>query len=224
MAALARDYAVPTHVVHVSSAEGIEAVQEAVDSGAPMSAETCPHYLTFSADEIPDGATPFKCAPPIREARHRDALWSALARRTCRLVASDHSPAPPSLKHVEDGDFVAAWGGIASLELSLAAVWTGAADRGFTLRDIACWMSEEPARLCGLADRKGAIRAGADADLILWDPDARFDVDRLRLQQRHKLTPYHGRRLRGVVHATYVRGVRVWSNGALSQAGHGRLL
>jgi allantoinase len=224
IAALAGEYHVAAHIVHVSSAEGLAAAARARTDGVQMTAETCPHYLTFAADEVPDGATAFKCAPPLREARHREALWNGLRDGTCSMVASDHSPAPPSMKCVGTGDFLRSWGGIASLELSLAAVWTGAAVRGFSVGDLTRWLSERPAILSGLGDRKGAIRAGCDADLVLWDPDARFDVEPDRLQQRHKLTPYAGRRLNGVVHATYVRGVCVWRSGRLVHGGCGQLL
>jgi allantoinase len=224
MASLAREYHVPTHIVHVSSSEGLSAVARARSAGAPLTAETCPHYLTFTADEISDGATAYKCAPPIREPRHRDALWEGLRQGACNMVASDHSPAPASLKAVESGDFATAWGGIASLELALAAVWTGASTRGFGQTDICNWMSGEPAILAGLAHRKGAIRPGFDADLVLWNSEREFIVRSEALQQRNKLTPYDGRTLRGVVHSTYLRGVRVWHNGRLDHAARGRLL
>ena len=178
--------------------------------------------MTFSADEIADGATAFKCAPPIRERSHRDALWSGLRVGTLTVVATDHSPSPPALKCA--GDFLRAWGGIASLELSLAATWTAAQARGFTPVDLARWMSAEPAALAGLRRRKGAIAPGRDADLVLWEPEEEFTVEPARLQQRHKLTPYAGRRLRGRVHTTLVRGARVWHEGRLEQAAGGRFL
>jgi allantoinase len=224
MAALAAEYHVATHIVHLSSREGVAAVERAQAAGAPMTAETCPHYLTFTADDVPDGATAYKCAPPVREAAHREALWAALGRGACSMVVTDHSPAPPSMKRTDTGDFLAAWGGVASLELSLAAVWTGAAARGFGVTALASWMSGQPARLAGLADRKGALREGCDADLVLWDPDARFEVVGDRLQQRHKLTPYAGRALRGAVRRTYLRGTLVWDDKTLVAAGRGRLL
>jgi allantoinase len=189
-----------------------------------MTAETCPHYLTFAAEEVPDGATAFKCVPPIRSAMHREALWAALGQQTCSMIVTDHSPAPPSMKCADTGDFLAAWGGIASLELSLAVVWTEAAERGCAPGHLARWMSEAPASLCGLDGRKGAIRSGCDADLVVWNPEARFLVEPERLQQRHKMTPYTGRLLRGSVQATYVRGVRVWGDGRLLRADQGRLL
>ena len=224
IARLAQAYHVPAHIVHVSSADGVAAVADARDAGVNLSAETCPHYLTFAADEIPDGATAFKCAPPIRASAHRDALWHALERNVCQLVASDHSPAPPAVKSVDAGDFIGAWGGIASLELSLRAVWSEASRRGFTIADVVRWMSGQPAMLAGLATRKGAIRPKSDADLVLFDQDAEMVVDAATLQQRHKLTPYAGRFLRGVVRATYLRGVKVWDGQRLVQAGQGRFV
>ena len=224
IARLAGEYRVAAHIVHVSSVDGVEAVAAAQAAHVTLTAETCPHYLTFAADEIPDGATPFKCAPPIRSSEHRDELWRALARGVCGLVASDHSPAPPSMKCVDSGDFIAAWGGIASLELSLGAVWSGAARRGFTLPDVVRWMSERPAHLSGLDHRKGAIRPGLDADLVLFEPDANKPVAGAALQQRHKLTPYDGAVLRGAVRTTYLRGVKVWDDGRLVHSGKGTLL
>ena len=207
MIRLAAEFSVHVHIVHVASLEAVEAIERDRAAGVPITAETCPHYLTFAAAEIPSGATVFKCAPPIRDASHREALWDGLRRGVLDLVVTDHSPAPPALKC--EGDFMKAWGGIASLELALAAVWTGARERGFTRVDVARWMSAAPARLAGLA-RKGAIAPGCDADLVLWSPDVEFLVEPTMLQQRHKLTPYAGRRLRGVVRATLVRGRRVW--------------
>jgi allantoinase len=219
---LAREFRARVHIVHVASVEAAEEIARAKADGISLTAETCPHYLTFAAEEIAAGATEFKCAPPIRDARHRSALLDALDGGTLDLVASDHSPAPPALKC--GGDFLRAWGGIASVELSMAAVWTAVALRDTdALRAIARLMSDAPARLAGL-DRKGQIAPGCDADLMVWDPDATRAVDPSRLQQRHKLTPYAGRTLRGVVHATFVRGEQVWRDDRLSHARCGRLL
>ncbi len=209
MIRLAEEFAVLTHIVHVAAGEAVDLLAAAQASGAPITAETCPHYLTFAAEDIPDGATEFKCAPPIRESSHRDALWNGLRRGVLGLVASDHSPSPPALK--TPGDFARAWGGISSLELSLAAVWTNAAQRGFTIPDLARWMSGAPAALAGLSDRKGAIAPGRDADFVAWDPDVEFLVDPCTLQQRHKVTPYAGRRLRGIVRKTFLRGRCIWN-------------
>ncbi|MEP6493291.1 MAG: allantoinase AllB [bacterium] len=198
----------PVHIVHLSSAASLAPVRLARAHGLPITVETCPHYLTFAANEIPDGNTAFKCAPPIRDAGEREALWSALIADEINLVASDHSPCPPAMKET-GGDFFAAWGGIASLQLSLAATWTGARDRGIGLERIAHWMSAAPARLAGLS-RKGSLIPGNDADVVIWDPDASFVVDPSTLRHRHHITPYAGRTLFGVVRATYVGGGRVF--------------
>jgi len=219
---LAAAFSVPVHIVHVAAAGAVAEIARARERGVPITAETCPHYLTFGAGDIPDGATVFKCAPPIRDASHRDALWDGLKRGALDLVATDHSPSPPALKC--GLDFFDAWGGIASLELSLAVMWTGAHARGFTPADLARWMSASPARLARFASRQGVIEAGGDADLVIWDPDAEFTVDPARLQQRHKLTPYAERRLRGVVRTTLVRGERVWDEGRLVRTSGGRVL
>jgi allantoinase len=221
----------------------VEAIAGAKANGVRITAETCPHYLTFTAGDVRDGATEFKCAPPIREALHRETLWDGLRSGALDLVATDHSPAPPAMKGQgsaslsgeRGGDFMTAWGGIASLELSLAAVFTafdverrlqpadGAVDHS-TLRKVAQWMSATPAALAHLGARKGRIAVGNDADFVIWDPDAEWTVEPARLQQRHKLTPYAGRRLRGAVRETYVRGQRVWSAGALDRQCAGVLL
>ena len=222
MIGLAKEFAVLTHIVHVSSAEAVEALAAAQAAGVPITAETCPHYLTFSATDVADGAAVFKCAPPIREAVHREALWDGLRRGVLGLVVTDHSPSPPALK--SGGDFSRAWGGIASLELSLAATWSGASARGFGPADVARWMSLTPAALAGLRDRKGTIAPGRDADLIVWDPDAEFVVDPCTLAQRHKLTPYEGRRLRGIVRKTFLRGRLAWDSAEGFSAAAGRLL
>jgi allantoinase len=212
----------------------VEAIAGAKAAWVPITAETCPHYLTFAADEIADGATEFKCAPPIRAAAHRDALWEGLDSGALDLIATDHSPAPPALK--TPGDFTTAWGGIASLELALPAVWVAyqaAVARGVPTRarraanplvDLARWMSTAPALLAGLSERKGCIAPGFDADLVVWDPDASFVVEPARLHQRHKLTPYAGRTLFGSVLTTFVRGERVWDRNRLARAYGGRLL
>jgi allantoinase len=197
------------HVVHLSSANSIECLRLAREQQVPVTVETCPHYLALVAEEIPDGATEFKCAPPIREAANRDALWKALESGIIDMIASDHSPSPPELKQRTTGNFQDAWGGIASLQLSLPVVWTEAARRGFNEHDIVRWMSAGPAKLAGLSKQKGKIAAGCDADLVVWDPAEAFSVDPFLLHHRHKLTPYAGRQMRGVVKQTYVRGLPV---------------
>jgi len=202
---LSEEHGTRLHVVHVSSARSAVIIREARSRRVPISAETCPHYLTFAAEEIPDGATQYKCAPPIRGRDERDALWRALVADDIQLVASDHSPCPPAMKDT-NGDFFRAWGGIASLQLSLAAVWTGARERGIPLSRVASWMCERTAALAGLTGRKGTIAAGLDADLVVWNPDERFRVEPAALRHRHALTPYAGRDLYGVVQETYVGG------------------
>jgi allantoinase len=202
MIALSREYRCRVHIVHLSSADAADLIAQARRAGLPITAETCPHYLTFAAEDIRDGETHFKCAPPIRERVNRDRLWSALAAGTIDMVVSDHSPCSPELKK---GDFASAWGGIASLQFTLPAVWTEARKRGHTIADVARWTSEAPSRLASL-DRKGTIVPGKDADLVVWNPDAAFVVE--NVLHRHALTPYRGRTLTGVVEQTYVRGER----------------
>lgn len=219
--ALSRETGCRVHIVHLAAAAALSALKTARERGATISVETCPHYLTFAAEEIPDGATAFKCAPPVRDRANRDRLWDGLERGIIDLVASDHSPAPGQLKQLERGDFMAAWGGIASLELSLAATWTGAQARGHGLVDLSRWMSYEPARLAGL-DRKGRIAPGCDADLVIFEAEAEWTVDPARLRQRHPITPYAGRTVRGVVRQTFVRGRCVYENGRCEERPEGR--
>lgn len=207
---LCRETGCRIHIVHVASSEVLPILRRAREEGLPITAETCPHYLTFAAEEIPDGGVAFKCAPPIRSRENRELLWEALREGLLDLVATDHSPSPPDLKRIETGDFLHAWGGVASLQLSLPAVWTGARERGFTIADLARWMCAAPARLAGLEGRKGAIVPGADADLVVWDPEASFQVEPRNLYHRHRLTPYAGRTLTGVVHRTLLRGETVY--------------
>jgi allantoinase len=200
-----RDYRARVHILHLAAAEALPRLAAAKADGVRVTAETCPHYLTFSAEEIRDGATQFKCCPPIRGAADREALWAALADGVIDIVVSDHSPSTPELKHLDSGDFAAAWGGISSLQLGLAAVWTGARARGFGLGEVVRWMAARPAELAGLAG-KGRIAVGCDADLVAFDPEAVFTVDPLNLHHKNPVTPYAGRELRGVVRATYLRG------------------
>jgi len=195
----------PVHIVHLSSATSLPLIDTARGKGLPITVETCPHYLTFAAEDIPDGATEYKCAPPIRGASERDGLWQGLESGAIDLIASDHSPCPPEMKQT-GGDFFGAWGGIASLQLSLPAVWTGARARGIAPERLADWMSRTPARLVGLGARKGVLAEGFDADVVVWHPEGSFTVIPDQLLHRHPATPYAGRRLHGVVQATYVGG------------------
>jgi allantoinase len=199
-------------------------VRAAKAEGLPFTAETCPHYLTFVAEEVPDGATEFKCCPPIRERENREELWDALDRGVIDMIVSDHSPCPPELKRREAGDFLAAWGGIASLQLRLPAVWTEARERGFPIERMAEWLAAAPARLVGLDSRKGAISVGCDADIIIFRPEAWQRVEPAMLHHRHKLTPYAGRIVSGVVETTFLRGVKIYAHGELIKKATGALL
>jgi allantoinase len=211
------------HVVHLSSSDALPCLRRARAEGAKITVETCPHYLALTAEEIRDGATEFKCAPPVRRRANREQLWQALADGSIDLVATDHSPCPPAMKCRETGDFMRAWGGIASLELSLPVVWTEARLRGAGVTQIARWLCEGPARLAGLS-RKGAIAVGCDADLVVWDPEAEFRVEAAALHQRHKLTPYAGRKLRGLVQTTFLRGQKIYERGDFPAPVAGRVL
>ena len=195
------------HIVHVSSARTAAMVRGASDRGVRLTGETCPHYLWFTDADVPAGATEFKCAPPIRGADDREGLWQALEAGDLAMIVSDHSPCPPILKRYDAGDFFVAWGGIASLQSGIAVVWTATRERGIPLERLVEWMSAAPARLVGLDGRKGRIAAGADADLVFFDPDGELTVRASSLLNRHPVTPYLGTRLRGVVERTYVRGV-----------------
>jgi allantoinase len=220
---LAAELRAQLHVVHLATADALPTLRAARAAGVNVSVETCPHYLTFAAEEIADGATPFKCAPPIRSRVNRERLWAGLMGGDIDLIATDHSPSLPALKLLAEGDFLRAWGGIASLQLGLSAVWTGAADRGIPLERLAQWMAAGPATLAGLG-AKGAIAPGRDADLVLWDPDAAETVDAHTLQHRHPVTPYDGRRLRGRVLTTILRGITVFDKGAFSHVPAGKML
>jgi allantoinase len=206
------------HIVHLSSAEALATIRRARDNGVAVTAETCPHYLCFTAEEIPDGATQFKCCPPIREAANRDRLWAGIDDGIVDAVVSDHSPCTPDLKLLEAGDFCLAWGGIASLQVGLPAVWTEARRRGHRIGDLARWMAEGPAALAGLR-RKGRIEVGSDADLCVFAPDEPFVVDPGALCHRNPVTPYEGRSLTGVVRSTWLRGAQVTGENP-----HGRLI
>ncbi len=196
------------HVCHVSSSDAVPMIRSARHEGVPVTAETCPHYLALCAEEITDGATIMKCSPPIREHENREVLWAGLREGVIGVVVSDHSPCSREMKQVEGGDFGAAWGGIASLQITLPVVWTEARTRGLTLADLASWMSVGPARLAGLTS-KGGIEVGKDADLCILAPDEPFTVEPHRLHHRNPGTPYDGRTLTGVVRQTLLRGESV---------------
>ncbi len=212
------------HIVHHSSATSLSLLRAAKAEGLPLTAETCPHYLTFVAEDVPDGATEYKCCPPIRERANREALWRALDEGVLDMIVSDHSPCPPELKRPEVGDFLQAWGGISSLQLRLPVMWTGARERGISLNHLVAWLAAAPARLVRLENRKGALKVGCDADIVVWRPEAQFQVAAELLHHRHKLTPYAGQLLRGVVETTYLRGVKIYERGEFLNEAAGALL
>ena len=220
--ALCREFGTRVHIVHLASALALPMLRAARAEGLPVTVETCPHYLHFAAERIPARATEWKCAPPIRSQANCEALWQALAEGTIDLIASDHSPCPPAMKRREEGSFLTAWGGIASLSLGLPIVWTGMQQRGLGLDRLAHWMGAAPARLAGVAGRKGQIAVGFDADLVVFDPEAEFTVDIARLHFRHAVSPYLGERLHGVVEQTILRGLPVFAGGKFLNLGTGR--
>lgn len=207
------------HVLHLSSSDALPLIAAAKREGVRVTVESCPHFLTLTAEEVPDGATEFKCCPPIREAANQDALWAGLADGTIDCIVSDHSPCTTDLK---TPDFASAWGGISSLQLGLPAIWTEARRRGHSLDDVVRWMSAAPAELAGLS-RKGAIEAGRDADFAVLAPEATFTVDPAELFHRNQVTAYAGKTLHGVVRSSWLRGVRIAADGVLAEP-TGRLL
>ncbi|MCS5718941.1 allantoinase AllB [Herbiconiux sp. CPCC 205763] len=194
------------HILHLSSARALDAIRAAKAEGLPITVETCPHYLSFSAEHIPDGATQFKCCPPIRDEANRDLLWEALLDGTIDLIASDHSPSTAELKFAGDGDFQEAWGGISGLQVSFPAVWTAARERGIPLDRVLGWMAVNTAALLGLGETKGSIAVGADADLVAFSPEEAFAVHASALEHKNAVSAYDGRTLRGVVHTTWLAG------------------
>lgn len=212
------------HVVHLSSSNAIMMLKEAKAKGLPISVETGQHYLYFNAETIPDGRTEYKCAPPIREKENNDRLWTALKEGLIDFVATDHSPATPALKELESGNLMKAWGGIASIQLALPALWTAASNRGFELTDLTKWLSANPARLIGQSNSKGRIAVGMDADFAVMDPEATFKVDANKLHHRHKISPYHGEILKGVIRQTWLQGEKVYADNQFLQLNKGKIL
>ncbi len=209
---LCREYEFRLHIVHLSASAALPELRAARSAGLSVTVETCPHYLHFAAETIPQGATLFKCAPPIRSRENCDRLWQGLRDGTIDLVATDHSPCPPEMKRLAEGNFRTAWGGVASLSIALPVMYTEATTRGFALTDVARWMSEAPAKLAGCHSHKGRLASGYEADFVVFEPESEFEVTEDRLHYRHPVSPYLGEKLRGVVRATYLRSRRVFSD------------
>ena len=224
MIKLCREFQCRTHIVHLSSSEAVQPLQEAVAEGLPITVETCPHYLVFAAEGIGDGQTLFKCAPPIRERANNDLLWEAVRSGLISMVVTDHSPATPGLKGIDTGRVREAWGGIASLQFSLAATWTEAAKRGFEIEDIARWMSGNVARFLGIDHAKGAIKTGYDADLLVWAPELPCPTAKSDIHHRHPVSPYMDMDLKGQVIQTIVGGKIVYNQGNFPNLGAGNII
>lgn len=213
MLLLCREYGFRLHIVHLSTSLALPELRTARAEGLAITIETCPHYLHLSAETISNGATLSKCAPPVRSRKNCDRLWQGLSNGTIDMVVTDHSPCPPAMKQLAEGNFRNAWGGIASLSIALPLIWTEASKRGFALLDLAKWMAAEPALLAGCEARKGRIAVGCDADFVVFDADREFVVTEGKLHYRHPVSPYLGETLRGVVRATYLRGNPVFAEG-----------
>ncbi|XP_036426296.1 zgc:103559 isoform X1 [Colossoma macropomum] len=213
---LCLQYQVRCHIVHLSSAQSLELIRTARQAGAPLTVETTHHYLTLSAEDVPSGATQFKCCPPIRGIANQEQLWSALSAGDIDMVVSDHSPCTANLKHLDSGDFTQAWGGISSLQFGLPLFWSSACKRGFSFPDVERLLCKKPAQLCRLDNQKGSLLPGHDADLVIWDPEREFVVKKENIHHKNKLTPYLGVTLRGEVKGTIVRGKLVYFNGSFS--------
>jgi allantoinase len=224
MIALAREFDARVHIVHLSSKLSVQLIRRAKKEGLRVTAETCPHYLAFSSRGIRRGATEFKCAPPIRDSRNKKGLWRALEKKTIDFVVSDHSPSPPAMKCRDTGNFFRAWGGISSLQLGLPVMWTKFHGRNYSFHHLVRWMCSGPARLAGLEGHKGAIAAGYDADIVIWNPEKRIIVRPKMLHHRHKLTPYANHPLRGEVEATFLRGEMIYDRGRFLGTPRGALL
>ncbi|HEV8080609.1 MAG TPA: allantoinase AllB [Chitinophagaceae bacterium] len=222
MIRLCEEYNCRTHIVHLSSSNSIEQIAKAKQKGIPLTVETAQHYLFFD-DQIHDGQTQFKCAPPIREKENNEKIWQALKDEIIDFVATDHSPCPPELKCMEEGDFMKAWGGVASLQFALPILWTEAMQRSCTLNDIAKWLSENPAKFAGL-NKKGKIEKGFDADIIVWDPAAKFSVTPDIILHHHKTTPYLNEKLFGVVEQTYLSGEKIFDAGKFLHLNKGKII
>ena len=224
MIQLCEEYQCRVHIVHLSSANSIAPIQQAKQKGLPLTVETAQHYLYFNAEAIPDAQTAYKCAPPIREKANNEQLWQALQEGIIDFVATDHSPAPPELKEITSGNLIKAWGGIASLQLALPILYTGARKRNIPLSYIAKWLCENPARLPGLQNSKGKIAKGYDADLVLWNQDQSFTVHAEQLYHKHKITPYANEQLYGSVVQTWLAGTPIYDHGTITALNQGKII
>lgn len=221
---LCREFRHNIHIVHLSSAGSLEMIREAKSEGLPLTVETCPHYLYFSSEDIPDNNTKFKCTPPIRDKVNKEKLWEAVSDGTIDFIVSDHSPCDPGLKYMPEGNFEKAWGGIAGLQFSLPVFWTAAKEKGITIDKISELMSRRTAEFLGLGNKKGKIEKGFDADIVVFDPDKKFTVEDKNIFHKHKTTPYSGMELFGVTETTYLRGIKVFEKGNIVSAATGEIV
>lgn len=221
---LCEDFDTPVHIVHLSSANRLDKIRAAKKKGLKLTVETCPQYLYFCSENIPNGNTLFKCAPPIREKANNDKLWDALKDGTIDFVVTDHSPSTPNLKEIESGNLKRAWGGISSIQFSLPVVWTEGQKRGFNISQISDLMSKNVAKFIRLSDKKGLVKEGYDADLTVWDPEQKFSVEVKDIHFKHKITPYKGEELRGVVKQTYIAGKKIFENGIFVSSPIGEII
>ena len=210
---LSKEFDARIHIVHLSSADILAEIAQTRNDGYPISVETCPHYLHFSSEHISDGDTRFKCAPPIWESDNKEKLWSGLENGLINFITSDHSPCTAELKNLEVGDFEKAWGGISSIQFTLPVIWTECKTRGYSMDQLINWMSKQPAKFIGKDQQKGQISPGFDADLVCWNPDKKYIIQKEAIHHKNKLTPYEGESLYGVVNATFLRGQKVYENG-----------
>lgn len=218
---IAEELKARVHVVHLSAANALQEIASAKKRGVLVSAETCPHYLTLKAEDVPEGATHFKCAPPIRENSNRNRLWEGLSDGIIDFIVSDHSPCTPQLKHLDTGNFDSAWGGIAGLQFGLPVIWTELSARGLGVSELSHWLSTATSNFLNLTGKTGKIEKGADADLVVWDPNSEFTLKEDQIFHRHKVTPYLGKKLKGIVKKTFVRGNKVYDLGVFSSVPKG---
>jgi allantoinase len=224
MIKLCEEFKVRTHVVHLSSANSIEQIKIAKEKGLPISVETCPHYLYFNAEDVPDGKTEYKCAPPIREKTNNDQLWDAIKKGVIEFIVTDHSPAPPEMKELISGDFIKAWGGIAGLQFSLPVVWTKAKENNITIEKISNLMSSNIAKFLGLDHLKGKLQKGYDADITIWNPEKKILISKSDILHRHSVTPYVDEELYGELIRTYVNGEIAYEKKGFNNAINGEII